>query len=218
MGIIYKVTSPSGRVYIGQTTMLFKSRWNRHVYTAVKNITNFRISYAIRKYGGDAFTKEILFQCANDKLDYYEIKFIAQYRATDRFFGYNLTAGGSGATARTNPQRLSLSELHRERNGNNLPKYIIKTGCKIKSGYQITGHPKCARKRFTGDKKDDAKSLQRAIKFLKDLDGGKITPKEKLPKFVSYMKGHDSYCVQIPIKDGPNKRKEFRDKKCCIIS
>ena len=132
--------------------------------------------------------------------------------------GYNLTVGGAIPGGQFYRGHKTLSDCHRAKHGNNLPPYIIKTGSKAsakssaKSGYQIWKHPKCKRKRFTGDPKDDAKSLKRAIAYLKKLDADEIKPKEKLPKFMSYCKGHNSYCIQIPMKNKKNLRKEFRNK------
>ena len=75
MGIIYCLTSPSGKKYIGQTTRDFEKRFEEHCTRK-----ECRILYnAIQKYGQYNFKKEILLECNNCFLDKYEIKFINLY-------------------------------------------------------------------------------------------------------------------------------------------
>lgn len=216
MGVIYKLTSPSGKFYIGQTKQPFALRWSGHKRSARKYQHKcWYLESAIRKHGAENFKTEVLVECDDEMLNEFEKRFVKQYSSDNSQFGYNLTSGGADNFEMNSMVRNHMSESHRKKHGNDLPKYIIKTGCKKAgvSGYQITNHPKCKRKRFTGEIKDDANSLQRAIKYLEKLEKGEIKKKEKLPQYVSYMKGHDSYSVQIPRKDKPNLRKEFRDKK-----
>jgi predicted GIY-YIG superfamily endonuclease len=218
MGVIYKLTSPSGKSYIGQTKRSFNERWVQHKTSANGNYQHcISLENAIQKYGAENFTTKILFDCNDDiQLDKLEIMAIKLFFSNNPTHGYNLTSGGKNYKEITNNGKIiSLSDYHRKKHGNNLPKYIIKTGCKNagKSGYQITNHPKCKRKRFTGETKDDALSLERTIKYLEKLEKGEIVEKEILPQYISYVKGHDSYSVQIPMKGKPNLRKEFRDKK-----
>lgn len=53
---IYKITSPSGKSYIGMTSSPIKERWRLHVNRALKENRNHPMCNAIRKYGKDAFT------------------------------------------------------------------------------------------------------------------------------------------------------------------
>ena len=61
-GIIYKITNnDNGKIYIGQTTNSFEERMRQHKDQA-NNLNNTNPLYcAIRKYGWDNFTKEILY-------------------------------------------------------------------------------------------------------------------------------------------------------------
>jgi hypothetical protein len=106
MGIIYKLTSPSGKVYIGQCKRktrktrkplpihrMMKLRWNEHC----RATSGCRaIKKAIAKYGPESFSKEILVEVDDDKLDDNERKFIDLYSSTKSRFGYNRTPGGEG--------------------------------------------------------------------------------------------------------------------------
>lgn len=63
MGIIYKLTSPEGKSYIGQTIQTFNKRMSGHVHgksycRALKD--------AIEKYGFDTFQKQIIWEGDND--------------------------------------------------------------------------------------------------------------------------------------------------------
>lgn len=59
---LYKVTSPSGKMYIGITNN-FKRRMKEH------GSSKYAFGLALRKYGRDAFTYEFeMFKCAEDAL------------------------------------------------------------------------------------------------------------------------------------------------------
>jgi predicted GIY-YIG superfamily endonuclease len=63
---IYKITSPSGRSYIGLTKTPVKERWAQHVKRAKTDGKNHPFYNAIRKYGKSAFTVETI-DTASDK-------------------------------------------------------------------------------------------------------------------------------------------------------
>lgn len=90
-GIIYKLTSPSGKSYIGQTTRKFEKRLHEHVKTDCCKI----ISVAIKKYGIENFNISILCQTDNEEeLDELEKKYILEYNCLEPN-GYNIRTGGS---------------------------------------------------------------------------------------------------------------------------
>lgn len=55
---IYKITSPSGRYYIGLTKQPVLERWRQHKQKAVRTEYNHPFYNAIRKYGPESFTVE----------------------------------------------------------------------------------------------------------------------------------------------------------------
>ena len=87
----------SGRRYIGQTKKTWRKRWNRHVFES----KHVKIGYghfhnAIRKYGPDAFSHEVLEICHDLKsANAVEAKWIAHFHSNELEFGFNLTRGGS---------------------------------------------------------------------------------------------------------------------------
>ena len=93
---LYKLTSPSGKSYIGITTMRLKERMWRHKKDANKGV-NRPICDAIRKHGFDSFTLTVLSE-SNDRSELLllEIEAIKQHN-TLHPNGYNYTAGGDGS-------------------------------------------------------------------------------------------------------------------------
>lgn len=105
-GIVYKITCKvTNKIYIGQTRkygckkgakvkMGIKRRWYYHVYTAMNKIKDCPyISKAIRKYGPDNFTMEVICRCRMDELNEKEIYYIAQHDCLAPK-GYNCSIGG----------------------------------------------------------------------------------------------------------------------------
>src|SRR5579883_872539 len=128
MGIVYKVTSPSGKSYVGQTTRTFAERWSQRVNAANNNNkTGCRaLNAAIRKYGAENFTVEILYDGPNENLDEEEETAIC-FDNTLHPRGYNLTLGGqnNGSVNYTEEMRQRISDNHRKEDGNyDLPIYL----------------------------------------------------------------------------------------------
>lgn len=120
MGVIYKLTSPSGKSYYGKTKHTLDYRWNQHVKKSLNYTSKCHaLSSAIRYYGYERFTTEVVLICNDELLNYYETKFIQLYN-TLAPNGYNLTIGGDGVIM-TDEIRGKLSNLHRLRNNWLLP-------------------------------------------------------------------------------------------------
>ena len=89
-GIIYCITNKiNGHKYIGQTRRNLKRRWQEHCWRDNDQV----ITKAIKKYGKENFTVEVLERCHKDKLDKREIYWIAHYNTYDGD-GYNTHKGG----------------------------------------------------------------------------------------------------------------------------
>lgn len=89
MGIIYKLTSPSGKAYVGQTVQKLAARIGGHRSRS----RCFAIGNAIKKYGLEAFDVEVL-ACGvpTNELDAVEDHFIVEHN-TLKPNGYNLVRG-----------------------------------------------------------------------------------------------------------------------------
>lgn len=100
---IYKITNKiNGKVYIGQTSETFRKRYLRHLLD-VRNNSKYHFHLAIKKYGDENFTKEILEEdiphasCLKSKeliIDIKEKEYIKKFDSYHN--GYNMTVGGSG--------------------------------------------------------------------------------------------------------------------------
>lgn len=119
-GIIYKYTSPSGKVYIGQTVST-NNRKNSHINVTSKTTTKF--GNAIKKYGLENFQYEEVFKTKYtedlDKLkivlDAMEIAYIDYYNSCE--FGYNSTYGGGGILGFTHSEK-TKDMFSKQRMGN----------------------------------------------------------------------------------------------------
>lgn len=106
--IVYKHTSPNGKIYIGQTGQKNpKRRWqngdgykpNSHFYNAIK------------KYGWDNFEHVIVAEdLTKAEADYIEKFLIDYYETTDRTKGYNNTSGGDGGFEMTDEAKQKMSD------------------------------------------------------------------------------------------------------------
>ena len=91
---IYKYTSPSGKVYIGQTKYSLAHRAGGNLGSGYRHSTHFYA--AIQKYQGlENFAVEILKDNLTlEEANYWETYYIAQYDSTNRKKGYNISLGG----------------------------------------------------------------------------------------------------------------------------
>ena len=99
---IYKITNLiNNKVYIGQT-INYERRIDEHIrHYSNSNYHDFDslLYKAIRKYGIDNFSFEMIEECATNELDDKEIKWIKEYNAYCNWpqsNGYNMTIGGQG--------------------------------------------------------------------------------------------------------------------------
>ena len=102
MGVIYvRPNLINGKKYVGQATNLkerqkkWKCLTQKYAGTAINN--------ARAKYGIDNFGFEILKECDDKELDYWEKYYIKELN-TKAPYGYNLTDGGEGMTGYTHSE------------------------------------------------------------------------------------------------------------------
>lgn len=155
-GIIYIVTGPSGKFYIGQTRN-FINRKRQHE----KCKKPYKLANAIQKYGKDAFTWDILCDMIPLRIiDRVECLYIHAYRSTQKDRGYNILPGGkcSPHTAETlEKMRGPRPYFTWDKNGNS-------------TVYTISD-PRGNIYHFSGQK--EIKTFFNAINKLLDRDGNK---------------------------------------------
>ena len=96
--IVYRRTNTkNGKVYIGKTTRTADERWVSLLYE-INRGSHAPIHNAIRKYGAESFTADILYEAQTyEELSKMETFFIIMHQSHKSENGYNLTLGGDGA-------------------------------------------------------------------------------------------------------------------------
>lgn len=113
--LIYKHTSPSGKVYIGKTKFTLEKRWKEHCYIANNpkhTLYNKHLYKAIRKYKPENFKHEVIVSNLPDYfVDAFERYWIWKTDAINN--GYNYGIGGEGHVSSTQKQATILSNSTR---------------------------------------------------------------------------------------------------------
>ncbi len=99
MGVIYKITSPTNRIYVGQAKNLRK-RIAGHKLSAKRDSSSIILVNSFKKHGFNEHKIEVIEECDNDKLNEREIFWIKELKSfyTDSPLGMNMTTGGEGHT------------------------------------------------------------------------------------------------------------------------
>jgi group I intron endonuclease len=109
---VYRLTSPSGKVYIGITSKPVKRRWNNGWgYKRCPAMNN-----AIRKYGWENIKKEVLLEgTTENEAKELETLLIKLHRSNESKYGYNLTEGGDGTKGHypSEETRKKMGEAHK---------------------------------------------------------------------------------------------------------
>ncbi len=89
---IYKITSPTGKIYIGQSVNIVnrKSR-----YKNLQCEQQYKIYRSLKKYGWEAHNFEIIHVCERHELNNLEIFYIKKYDTFNTEHGLNLKSGGN---------------------------------------------------------------------------------------------------------------------------
>lgn len=125
IGVIYKITSPSNKIYIGQTIDV-KTRKNKYKNAACKN--QVRLYNSIKKYGWDNHVFEIVEEVEYTSLSEREIFYINHYNSFIK--GLNCTTGGEGAAGRVITEetriKMSKSASGRKQSEETIKKRVVK--------------------------------------------------------------------------------------------
>ena len=134
--LVYKLTcAVSGKSYVGITARALDTRWLEHCARARQGIRNSRLAAAMRKYGMDSFTREIVATTdTQDEARSLECAFIRQF---DTFAnGYNANEGGHGWLVMPEEAKRKSSETQRGR--------IIPQDTRAKMAAAKMGRSECA--------------------------------------------------------------------------
>lgn len=105
---VYKITSPSNKIYIGQSIDIYR-RFNKYKKLNCKN--QLRLYNSFLKHGCDNHKFEILQTCKEDELNELEIYYIDSYQSYNNKFGMNLREGGGskGRHSEESKRKMSIS-------------------------------------------------------------------------------------------------------------
>ena len=216
---IYLITNNiNGKKYVGQSRNLIK-RWGQHKTESRRDKPNLIVDKAIKKYGIDNFSFEILFECPLDMLDDWETDMIRLYDSV-RPRGYNCVDKCNSVSEEA---RLKLSERMKENNPMKNPEVVDKVKNKLKgthhnnvTEYQIEvtkkrmkennpmKNPEVAKKvsmKITGRKQDKERVIRNSkhtniLQFSKD---GKFIKKWDLVSDITKELGVDHCCIYAVI-------------------
>lgn len=107
---LYKLSFPNGKIYIGQTNN-FTLRMQQHKSAAFKGYCRL-VDKAIRKYGWENISKEIILTCDKDSIDAFEREYIKLLNTTNHYFGYNLDSGGNKNKVHSEETKRKISLSH----------------------------------------------------------------------------------------------------------
>lgn len=96
---IYKITSPTNRVYIGQSRDINR-RWKYYYSNIITVKQHIKLHRSILKYGVKNHLFEVIEECNIEQLDELEIYWIKYYNSAEQ--GLNMSLGGSGGNGLLN--------------------------------------------------------------------------------------------------------------------
>jgi group I intron endonuclease len=103
---IYKITSPTMNIYIGQSKDIEK-RWKEYKYLKCKSQP--RIYNSLKKYGVDKHKFEILQECNSEQLNELEKYYVDLFQTFNSKYGLNLIDGGN-VRIMSNETKLKISK------------------------------------------------------------------------------------------------------------
>ena len=125
--IIYLITSPSGKQYVGMTMKSLEHRWKGHIACSSMKGNNTLLGKAIRKYGKDNFIKSVLHKSSSRRIaKLYEGLFIKRFN-TCYPDGYNMAPAGEGGV----PGRIVSTETRMLLSQNSSKVYNTEEGKKM---------------------------------------------------------------------------------------
>lgn len=208
---IYKITSPTGKIYIGQSRNILK-RINH--YKNLKCVGQPKLYASIMKYGWDNHNFEIICECEINELIDLEKHYIKEYDTFNTEHGMNLTSGGDGYSFTENTRR-KISEAHKGKTHTKKTKqkmsvaHIGKTHSKEHNRNQGNSLRGVKRSEETKRKiSESGRGKVRSEEFKKKIsraNKGKILTEETKQK-IGKSKLGNKYCLGLTHSDETKKK------------
>lgn len=213
MNVIYMLTFPSNKSYIGKTKKGITHRFKQHVLNAVNNRQKSPyVENAIRKYGESNIVVQILLECeSEDDLSFHEIALIKEHNTLCPN-GYNLTEGGDGNSCKhTDEFKLQKSKHMRKNHADkDLEMYVKYTKTKNGTEGYIVVRPGSTSAQFCSPDLSMDEKREKANDYAKALARGEIININRykhvdigiddIPKGISYLSKFDGFRVTPPGK------------------
>jgi hypothetical protein len=221
IGYIYLITSPSGKMYIGQTKQHYNHRWKQHKSNAICNKGCRLLKLAIQKYGYNNMKCEVLQTCPVICLNMWERLYIKRLNTLTPS-GYNLTEGGDNNVVYSDESKKMISESHRKIKGyyeltKDLPPGIgIQAISGIPIGYRVHRVKGLKDAYFCNKNNTLEKNLKLALEYLntgKRDNCIRYLNQPKLPKYIHYCE--NGYIVEKRY-NGIRYSKRFCDTKISL--
>jgi len=169
---IYKITSPSGKIYVGKSKDINK-RWLGYKVKQDKKQT--KLYYSFRKYGVENHLFEIIELCDLNLLSEKETYYISKLNTYDTVFGLNLTGGGEGANYLNEKTRKKIGDFHKGNKYNLGRKTSDETKEKLRQIGKVRIFNNEHRKRISESKLGFKHSLE-SIEKIKEARKKQVSP------------------------------------------
>lgn len=169
---IYKIVSPSGKIYIGQSIDIIK-RFSRYFRLDCK--TQQKVYESLKKHGPCNHKFEIICQCDKEELNDLEKYYIELYQCFNSKFGLNLREGG-GSKAKCSELtklKISIANTGLKRNAISRERYRQR---------QIGKSPSVETRKRLSDANKGKKMTEETKNKLREINTGKKLTKEHKEK------------------------------------
>lgn len=156
---IYKVTSPSGKIYIGQSLHI-QARFDKYKKFNCKN--QIKLYRSLLKYGFDKHTFEIIQECEPEKLNESEKHFVDLFKTFNSEHGLNLKDGGGSKGKHSEETKLKCSISNKGRTFSEETREKLSKALKGKK--QSAEHSRNLSKRRIGNKNSLGRILSQETK------------------------------------------------------
>lgn len=126
---IYKLTSPSGKIYIGQSKNIYK-RYLCYSNIGCKNQP--RLLHSLLKHGFNNHKFELIIECESEELNDLETFYIKKLKSSSRSFGLNCNNGGGA------PKEISLETRKKQSEAKKTPSAILIALKNLKKAQSMT--------------------------------------------------------------------------------
>lgn len=205
-GIIYRITSPSGRIYVGKSKTSLEERYKKGI-----KVTQVKLFNSVMKYGWDNHTKEIIEEIEFDLLNEREIYWIKFFNSCDE--GLNCTYGGDRISITPEEMKEKISKTlkgRKTRPCSEETKRKISEANKGKSKPPISEEHKERIRQFNLSREYGPSPLrgiersEETKKRISEANKGKKRSNETKQKISEIQKGKTAW--NKGLKTGPSKR------------